>query len=810
MKNRFIPVLLFAASTSMFAEDKYINPTDTTKVVDIEEVVVIASPKETGKLRELPSSVSLISQKQMQAHHVTSLKDASVLSPNFYMPDYGSKLTSAIYIRGIGSRMNTPAIGLYVDNIPYLDKSAFDFNFYDIERIDILRGPQGTLYGRNTMGGLVKVNTRSPFTYNGTDVKLGYATKNNSRTASLSHYHRISDRFAFSLGGYYEGSNGFFRNSYTGKKIDKLEAGGGRARAIWLPKDNMKLDFSISYDYSDEGGYPYFYTGPVKGYEQANEQYKDYVGKISYNQDCTYRRGLFNTGLNFEIQSDKFIFNAVTGYQNLSDRMFMDQDFLPMNIYTLEQKQKLNSLTEEITFKNKNNSRWQWVNGASAFYQSLKTSSPVGFMEEGVSSLIEDNMNRVFSMIKASNPRAPKMTMDVLNNTLMMNNDFSTPSLSTALFHQSTFNDILVEGLSFTAGLRLEYEKLWMRYDASSSIDFDFNVEVSPTMKFPMKNLNAAPRIAGKTGTDYWQLLPKFALKYDLSKSSNIYASVTKGYRSGGYNIQMFSDLIQKEMQTAMTGAIVNGVPNIQGLPANMVPVVQNMINTNVPAAKEIDVKGTTLYKPEYSWNFEVGSHFDLFNGKVKADVAAFLMNTHDQQIVKFVESGLGRIMVNAGKSRSIGAEAAFIAAITKSLNFNVNYGYTYSTFRKYDGGVNRAGVEIDYTGNYVPFVPKHTLAIGGDYTFFLNDNALKDITIGANYTGAGNIYWSESNDQSQDFVGSLNGYLSLGFKNLKVDFWGRNLTDKKYTTFYFESMNRGFEQYNKPIQFGVDLKYHF
>jgi outer membrane receptor protein involved in Fe transport len=398
----------------------------------------------------------------------------------------------------------------------------------------------------------------------------------------------------------------------------------------------------------------------------------------------------------------------------------------------------------------------------------------------------------------------------VLNNTLMMNNDFSTPSLSTALFHQSTFNDIFVEGLSFTAGLRLEYEKLWMRYDASSSIDFDFNVEVSPTMKFPMKNLNAAPRIAGKTGTDYWQLLPKFALKYDLSKSSNIYASVTKGYRSGGYNIQMFSDLIQKEMQTAMTGAIVNGVPNIQGLPANMVPVVQNMINTNVPAAKEIDVKGTTLYKPEYSWNFEVGSHFDLFNGKVKADVAAFLMNTHDQQIVKFVESGLGRIMVNAGKSRSIGAEAAFIAAITKSLNFNVNYGYTYSTFRKYDGGVNRVGVEIDYTGNYVPFVPKHTLAIGGDYTFFLNDNALKNITIGANYTGAGKIYWSESNDQSQDFVGSLNGYLSLGFKNLQVDFWGRNLTDKKYTTFYFESMNRGFEQYNKPIQFGVDLKYHF
>ncbi len=810
MKNNFLFVLLFAASTSMFAEDKYINPADTTKVVDIEEVVIIASPKESGKLRQLPSSVSLISQKQMKAHHVASLKDVSALSPNFYMPDYGSKLTSAIYIRGIGSRMNTPAVGLYVDNIPYLDKSAFDFNFFDIERIDILRGPQGTLYGRNTMGGLVKVNTRSPFTYSGTDVKLGYATKNNNRSASLTHYHRISQEFAFSVGGYYEGSDGFFRNSYSGKKIDKMESAGGRARAIWLPKDNIKLDFSLSYDYSDEGGYPYYYTGPLPGYEASNEQYKDYIGKISYNQDCKYRRGLFNTGLNLEIQADNYIFNAVTGYQNLNDRMFMDQDFLPVDIYTLEQKQKLNSITEEITFKSKNNSRWQWVTGAAGFYQSLNTSSPVGFMEEGVSTIIEGNMNRIFEDIKINNPRAPQMSIDIHNKTLVMNSDFKTPSVSAALFHQSTVNDLFFEGLSFTAGIRMEYEKMWMDYNSRSSIDFDFDIAMSQTMKFPMKDLNAVPSVVGKTSTDYWQLLPKFALKYDISKSSNIYASVTKGYRSGGYNIQMISDILQSDMKNKMIDAIIDGVPNIQGLPASMVPTVQNMIQQNVPQSQPIDVKATTLYKPEYSWNFEIGSHFDLFNGKVKADVAAFLMNTHDQQIVKFVESGLGRIMVNAGKSRSIGAEAAFIAAITKNLNINMNYGYTHSTFRKYDGGVDKEGDAIDYTGNYVPFVPKHTLSVGSDYTFAINKGSLKIITIGANYTGAGKIYWTESNEHSQNFVGTLNGYISLGLKNLQIDLWGRNLTDKRYTTFYFESMNRGFEQYNKPIQFGIDLKYHF
>ena len=321
MRKNILFITSCLLATTTFAENINTLPKDTTKVIDIEEVVVIASPKETGKLRELPTAVSLLSQKDMQANQITTLKNVSSLVPNFFMPDYGSRLTSAIYIRGIGSRINTPAVGLYVDNIPYIDKSAFDFNFYDIERIDILRGPQGTLYGRNTMGGLIKVHTRSPFSYQGTDVKLSYGTKSNYRSASLTHYHRWSDCFAFSAGGYYEGSDGFFRNSLNGKKVDNMEAGGGRIHAIWLPSENLKLDFTIGYDYNDEGGYPYYYTGAIDGYDKENEKYKNYTGKISYDQDCTYRRGLFNTGLNIEYQAQKFILSAVTGFQNLNDRM---------------------------------------------------------------------------------------------------------------------------------------------------------------------------------------------------------------------------------------------------------------------------------------------------------------------------------------------------------------------------------------------------------------------------------------------------------------------------------------------------------
>lgn len=770
MKRNLLLATTCLLSATALAEDINTLPKDTTKVIDIEEVVVIASPKETGKLRELPNAVSLISQKDMQANQITTLKNVSALVPNFFMPDYGSKITSAVYIRGIGSRINTPAVGLYVDNIPYIDKSAFDFNFYDIERIDILRGPQGTLYGRNTMGGLIKVHTRSPFSYQGTDVKLSYGSKSNYRSASLTHYHRWNEHFAFSAGGYYEGSDGFFRNAYNGKKIDNMEAGGGRIRAIWLPSDNLKLDFTIGYDYSDEGGYPYYYTGALN---KSKEEYKEHIGKISYNRDCGYRRGLFNTGLNIEYQGNSFIMNAVTGYQNLTDRMYLDQDFLPVDIYNIEQKQRINTLSEEITFKSKKNQRWIWVTGASGFYQWLHTDAPVTFQSEGIQWL-ENNINK--GMASSGMP----INLKILSETMPVPGIFDTPVLGAAIFHQSTFNHLLFENLSATVGLRLDYEKNKIDYNSSAAMNIQMYMAGKPMGK-PMEQ---AAEFIGKLDDDHVQLLPKFALKYDFNKQNNIYATVSRGFRSGGYNIQMFSELLQSALkQRPGAGSAVS----------------------------DDEIKKLVTYKPEYSWNYEIGSHLSLFGGKLKTDLAAFYMDTRDQQIAKFVESGLGRMMVNAGSSESYGAEVSLTASVNRNLSLNGSYGYTHSTFKKYDAGKSSSDENIDYSGHYVPFVPRHTMNVGANYSFFLGGNKwAQSLTVGLNYTGAGKIYWTEKNDVSQSFYGTLNGRISLQAKALQIDFWGRNLTNKDYTTFYFESMERGFEQRSKPLQLDVDVRYHF
>ena len=766
-------------------------PADTTRVIDIEEVVVIATPKENNRLRQQPISATSFSQGDMRNNSVTSVKSLSGLVPNLFIPDYGSKLTTSVYVRGIGSRINTPAVGLYVDNIPFIDKSAFDFNYSDIERIDVLRGPQGTLYGRNTMGGLIRVFTKSPFSYQGTDISLGAATYNNYK-ASVNHYHRISDKFAFSAGAFYEHEGGFFENTArNNEKIDKSDEVGGRMRAIWLPKDNLKLDLTVNYEYSNQGGYPYQLTS-ISETDIYYQDLKGDLGKVAYNNECGYMRHLLNGGLNLEYQAENFILSSVTGFQYLKDEMNLDQDFTRKNVYTMSQRQNSKTLSEEIVLKSKPGRRWQWTTGVSGFYQWLNTEGPVTFHEDGISSLMEDNVNGIFKKIKEEKPMMPDMSLDITDENILIGGNFKSPMLSTGIYHQSTINDIFIDGLSFTTGLRMEYERYWLDYNSNSNINFDFKIAVMPK---PFEGLSSSPSVNGKINHDYIQLLPKFALQYDFNKSNNIYASVSKGYRSGGYNIQMFSEIVQGEM--------INGM--ITTLDENSHGMVSQMGGDKIPHY-EFNIQETTMYKPEYSWNYEIGSHMTMFDGRLQADLAAFYMDTHDQQISRFAASGLGRITVNAGKSRSIGGELALKAQITDVFSINGNYGYTHATFTDYV-----VSDEVNYNGNYVPFVPEHTFTVGGQYIFRMKSGSwLDNIMLNANYKGAGRIYWTEQNNAYQNLYGTLNGRISLNNGNGQIGIWINNALNTEYQAFYFESMNRGFAQMGRPMQIGVDLRCRF
>lgn len=780
-------IITFLPNTTYATSDA-----DTLQSTLMGEVEILATAKEAPGMRRQPQSVTSLNDQQMHDRQITSLKEATAVVPNLFIPNYGSRLTSAIYIRGIGSRINTPAVGLYVDGIPYVDKSAFDFRFVDIERMNVLRGPQGTLYGSNTMGGLVQLHTKNPFNHQGTDIRGSLATGNWERNISLTHYHRITDKFAFSAGANAEGINGFYKNELTHQRVDDRQNLGARLRGIYRPTGRLQFDASIAYDYTNEGAYPYFYEGSLTG----AEQYPLLLGKITNNHDNTYRRSMLNSGLNISYHAPHWEMSAVTGFQHLNDRMFIDQDFLAPDIYTLSQKQNINTLTEEISFRNTHHRRWKRITGANLMYQHCNTNAPVNFMEDGVSELIEGNTNSIFSNLKQQYPNMPTMAMKLQDRQFEVSSRMHSPQLSAAIFHQST---VTLGNWELGAGLRIEYNDRKLNYFSGTDLTYDFAIQMSPFMKMEYPNLNASPLRQGRLHDHDLMVLPKGSVQYNLPRyMGNVYASVSKGYRSGGYNIQMFSDIIQGDLRSAM----MLGINEIShGMMANFV---------NLDAMTALtDAAKTITYKPEYSWNYELGTHLNLLERRMHIDAALFYSKIYDQQIARFANSGLGRMMVNAGRSHSYGAEFSMQYNPIEHMTINACYGYTHATFKRYDtnefqnknqNGNTNGG---NYTGNFVPFVPMHTMSADAAYTWKVGHHHL---TWGINTNGAGRIYWTESNTHRQSFYATLGSRLRLDVRQHSFTLWAKNLTQSRYNTFYFESASRAFSQHCTPLQVGFDF----
>ena len=226
----FNTILLLAAFTPVISP----NETDSTIAhkVDLDEVTVTEFKQNKHNLT--PSSISAVDSRFLHRQEVTSLKELTAIMPNFYMPDYGSKQNAPVYIRGIGAKAKGPTVGFYVDGVPHFENSAFDIDMSDIAEVNVFRGPQGTLYGRNAIGGIISVHTRSPLEYQGTRLKVGYGNRNDV-SAQFANYTMMGPKLGFAVAGGYHHNDGFFRNAATGTKADGINSGFGRLTSVWKP-----------------------------------------------------------------------------------------------------------------------------------------------------------------------------------------------------------------------------------------------------------------------------------------------------------------------------------------------------------------------------------------------------------------------------------------------------------------------------------------------------------------------------------------------------------------------------------------------
>ncbi len=653
------------------------------------EEIVIQGFKQDKDYRLSPVSISSINSKLIQKETLLSIKEITGLVPNLYMPDYGAKVSSPIYIRGIGSKINSPSVGLYIDGVPYFESSSFDFNFSNIESLDVLRGPQGTLYGRNTMGGIINVYTKSPIHNPGTTFKYT-GGNHNLYDITATHSIKIKEDMGISFSGNYNYFGGFFTNEYLHEKADKSDGGQGRIRFDWNITPKWKLKLITSLDYFDQNGFPYGL------YNTETDQTEN----VNYNRPTTYIRTISTSGVNVEYSRKGYKINSQTSFQYLTDNQRIDQDFTPKDLYAVHKKEIHRMFSEELNIKSDSKNNYQWLFGLFGFHQHIHRDLNVEMPTQGVIS------NKLYEI----------------------------PTYGLALFHQSTLNNIIWDGLSLSAGIRFDYEH--------ANNDYQMN------------NMKGETNV-GKDGFDeklnFRQVTPKFTLQYTTSNLQNIYASVTRGYKAGGFNTSF-------------------------------------------------DKKEERNFDPEYSWNYELGTKLNFCNNRFFADIALFYIDWKNQQVFQPIESGRGRKLKNAGKSASKGIEISLSARPVDELILQANYGYTKAYFKKY-----LFSEDIDFKDHRLPLVPDHTLSLHADYTFYKPFKKLDEIQLGVTYLGTGKIYWADNNELSQSYYDVLNAQISFKRSDYMLSFWAKNITNKKYNA-YVSATASPTAQKGKPFTIGGTL----
>ena len=746
--------LLLLVSGVVYASDNE-QKVDTLIAVDKVQITAI---KQGSELRREAVASSVLGERTLSMRGVSAIKDVLTDVPNLFMPDYGSRITSSIYVRGMGTRIDQPVVGMNVDNVPIADKNLYDTELQDIQRIEFLRGPQATLYGRNTMGGVINIYTLSPLDYQGVRLRAEYGSQNAYRF-SASAYNRFADNLGFSISAQYAHNDGYYRNDHTGRMCDKENSGNVRTK-LQYRKGAFRLDNTIAFSAVKQGGYPYEYIGSPNDKKHREEL----VGKICYNEPCSYNRYAASEGLSLHYDFGRMSLASVTSYQYMSDKMHLDNDFLPEDYFILEQRKQQHDITEDIVLRSHDEGVYRWLVGAFGSYKSQKMFAPVTFGTIGIEELILKNINNDASGVEY---RWGDLT-GAGADSFALDSRFTTHNSAVALYHRS---EVHLGRWQLALGLRLDYELVQMRYNTATDTCYSVFRQGGNNTQHPLKISDTDVLSRG-----FLEFSPSFSVAVNVDERGDnmLYLSASKGYKAGGFNTQMFSEVLQRRVMSAM------------GL------------------YKEIDVEELCAYDPEHSYNLELGGHFATRNRAFTADVALFYIECFNQQLTVFPdEDSTGRMMTNAGRTRSFGGEFSFSARIAKTLTLTGAYGYTNARFREFkSGGVN-------YAGRYIPYCPQNSLSLRLSQMIPLSTKWIDRIVLNVGATGAGRIYWNEANDISQPLYVLVDATVRFEGRFWGVDFWCRNATNTSYDTFYFESMGNRFVQRGRGVTGGVKVMFN-
>jgi len=460
-------------------------------VISLDELVVTAQ-KQEELVQKIPSSITALNAKQINAFGLWNTKEITGIIPNLYSADPGDG-RDVSSIRGIATSAYDPTVATYIDGVNQFSLDTYIPNLFDIERIEVLRGPQGTLYGRNAMGGVINIITKQPTnTANGfADLSIG--NYNQQRISAGFKTPLVKDKLFFGASLLSDKRDGFYTNKFTKSSYDNQNGLSGNYFIKYMVSDRWDLNLNFKHHANENNGPFPLVFGTAKAFASP------YL--LNQNATTTMMDKTTNTSLSIHYAGNAFNFNSQTAYQQ-NYRFYtnpIDGDFSPIDAISIINNygNKWNNnkvITQDFKFSSNNNSsKFKWTAGAFLFYQDAPVKQATRFGKDANKLMIGDSL---FTVISSS----------------------TTIKKGFALYGQATY--AITNDLNITFGLRNDYEN--QSESVMGQYQHDPNNKLFTTTADTTASIN------------FNALSPKLSLDYQVNKNSLWYGIYSRGFRAGG------------------------------------------------------------------------------------------------------------------------------------------------------------------------------------------------------------------------------------------------------------------------------------
>lgn len=696
----------------------------------LEEIIVTARKMEES-MQDVSVAVSAFTGDQIDRLVMRDIRELEGLVPNFVIDTVAvSPAGAAMYIRGVGTqeveRSFDPAVGVVIDGVPLSFVNGSLANTFDFQSVEILRGPQGTLFGRNTTGGVINITRNRP------TGELGFRYEVTAGSDDLLDYKGVLD---IPMGDMFAGKVGFAsqedgsdrKNTFIGEDVGNPDNQQLDVSLLFTPTDRFDALFTYV-NYQDENdGVALQNITSLNTNNPVNTEPEvpclvglcgDDVSEITeftqdfYGRDVDFEWDAYTLNMNYDV--DVGVITTVLGYQETEEEVATDFDATSLNIFHAIRSQDSEQTTAEIRFASSDELSESWNFVAGLFY-------------------VDDNyqLDQQTSITAGLGP--------VL--ALFQNPTADHEREGWAVFGEAHI-DLSEKFTLILGGRYMEEEKDYtgtMRMGGGAANGLPGFIPGSPTDDFYIFGQPIfVPTDAASGDEDWDEFTPKVGLDYRVSDDLLTYIVYSEGFRSGGFNGRN-----------------------------------QNFANIGP-------------FDPESVNNWEVGMKGDFLDYTLRLNLAAFYNEYDDKQEEVIEPDGFGgsnTVVQNASSAELMGVEAEMSWLVTRNFIVNANLGYLDAEYDDFTADINGNGIVTDNSDLELRRVPEWTGGVNGTYTVQVGPG---DLSFFASYRYT-DEYWVEVQNDPRGLVddrGVLDATIAYEWewqsgRTVRVALWGRDLTDE-------------------------------